>query len=191
MLKILLGLGIYTFIGIIIAYLQNWRDHHEILSFKSYALNIARCGIDVVKSVCGVEPLRQNIIFGRSDMKYSTLTRDMVISAISHANGKLLENGMSISNYIWRQNDCDDYALMKSSFIKLYIKNHHSEFIGKLGIPIGVVSYIRDVDGRGHQIIQAWIDKKRTFWEPYGEDIYFKELNLTKNEKASIYFDVM
>lgn len=185
-----LSIGIFTLVGMIVAYIDHYKTHKKFLNPLSYFKLIGITLLRVPKSFFGIKQSKDNIIFDRADFKYATLTLEQAKSALNYASDKMLEDDMSIENYIHRQVDCDDYSMAKCHFAKRYITKTFSELIGNKGIPIGMIGYIRK-DGKGHQIIQVWIEDSRVFYDAYAEDRFKEPLKLTEKEIDTIHFDIM
>jgi len=126
----------------------------------------------------------------RADGAYADFTTAEIISAMAYAGRKMLEDGLTLESYVWRQNDCDDYAFAKVFYARAYLRDHYGARIGTKGIPIGMFGYWRD-DGKQHQIVKALIHAHPIYFEAYAEPQYAAVKELSKAEIGSVTFDVM
>ena len=187
---LLITLGIAWIVGMIIAYIAHYKSYKKILNPLTYFKGILFALLRVPKSFFGIGPKSVDGLRDRADGHYAIISQQQADEALNFARSEMKKVGLILSNYKHRQFDCDDFSLAMIHYAKLYMLHNYSKSIGQKGIPFGVIGYTRK-DLVGHQIVQVFINNKRTFYEPYPEDKYKTKMKLSTDEIKSIEFDTM
>lgn len=154
-----------------------------------YWMNIFRAAGIWLKSLAGVATPKSQV--ERSDAYYYKPTQDEFDEALLVVHQMMVDGGWTISNYQKRSKDCEDYAMKMSVEIRNYIATTWSEKVGAKGVAVGIVGYVRDVDGAGHVVVVTWIGDDVKYYEPYPGEKYLQEKPMSQDEIDSINMSIM
>ena len=182
MVKILIGLPIFFVVAVVIAYIEYYRTHKEFLNPGDLFMNVLRGSFVFLKSWIGIPvpvPTRKF-----ADLQYMNVPLDLAMAAHVYARMTMINDGVTLEkSYIKDVFDCKEFADYMVSLMQLYIARNTTALFQ--GIPIQRFPYTRDKDGKGHVLVNIYIDGKAVFLEPYPEEKYSAPVTLSLKEKGS------
>lgn len=160
-----------------------YRDRYGKFDFKVWFKAAAGSFFQWTKCVFGAP--RPQPFAEASDAEFLEVSTAEAIAAHNAACDWMLANGYTASDYLPRNNDCDDYAMLKCAMVRHFLKRlfPHLRADGA-AVPVFIVGYARSGSSPGHTFVKILIHGQATYWNSYAEEKYRAPMELPPEKLA-------
>jgi len=189
-LKFLLAGAIFWIVAYGIGVAKHYKTEKEwLIPNTRYWKNIFKSGSIWLNSILGIMAPNHKRI--RTDGDYYKPSRSEFDMALYSIHEMMKSQGWTVSAYKKDSKDCDDYATKMAVEIRNYITMNFPKSVGLKGVAVGIIGYKKDINGKGHALVKAYIGNEVEYYEPYPGTQYLKSKKLSRKELDSIMLDIV